>query len=180
MTKKRKEDIEFIKKEDELEHKNLKMNRKAFTKEEFLEIYKKVPRQCVDLLVQTDKGILLTKREIYPSKGCWHLPGGTVLFKETFKEAVEGVAKNELNLDVEIIRSIGEMEFFPNFETEAPHSTSIAFLVKTKNIEEIKLNEQASDIMFCKTKEDIPKITDETQAKFLKKFFETGGWYGKR
>lgn len=175
MIKKLNEDIGSTRREDGLEHKNSKMNRKTFSKEEFLNIYAKIPRFCVDLLVKTNKGILLTKREIYPSRGCWHFPGGTVLFRETFEDAVKGVAKDELNLDVDIIRSVGEMEFIHNIETEAQHSVSVAFLVKAKNIEEIKLNEQASDIFFCKTKEDIPETTDGTHAELLKKFFETNG-----
>jgi len=39
------------------------------TNEEFMLIYSKVPRICVDLMIETKKGILFTKRTIGPYKG---------------------------------------------------------------------------------------------------------------
>ena len=46
---------------------------------EFVKIYSKVPRLCVDLLINNDDGFLLALRAIEPGKGQGHFPGATVL-----------------------------------------------------------------------------------------------------
>ena len=63
------------------------------TQEEFNEIYDKVPRLCVEPLIVSNDGILLTRRAINPGKGLWHFPGGTVLKGETLQEAVVRLVK---------------------------------------------------------------------------------------
>ena len=57
--------------------------------QEYKEIYSKVPRLCVELLIKTEEGILLVKRAIPPGEGLWYLPGGTVLFDESVEQAVK-------------------------------------------------------------------------------------------
>ena len=148
-------------------------NKQPFTDKEFISIYEKVPRFCVDLLVQTEDGVMLTKRDISPCKGYWHFPGGTVYLKETLNKAVKRIAKEELNLDVKLIKSIGEMEFIHNYKQKGQrHMVSIAFLVKTDNIEDIKLDKQGSDFMFCKSPEDIPKHTVKEHSVLLKSYLK--------
>ena len=141
---------------------------------EFTSIYGRVPRFCVESLVQTKDGILITKRNIYPHKGYWHFSGGTVYLGESIKKAVKRIAKEELNLDVEIIKPIGEMEFLHNYKKKGQqHSVSIAFLVKTKDIRNLKLNEQGNDVMFCKFKEDVPKYMVKEHSVLLTNFLES-------
>ena len=110
---------------------------------EFLHIFSKVPRCCVELIVETKEGIVFTKRKIKPYKGKWHLPGGSVLLNESLKQAVKRVAKEELNLNVELVRRLGVIEYFYG-KKEKKHSISIVFLVKI-NSGKIKLDEQASE-----------------------------------
>jgi len=55
---------------------------------EFEEIYSKVPRLTVEVVVQSPLGILLTKRASGPCSGLWHIPGGTVRFGEPIRAAV--------------------------------------------------------------------------------------------
>ncbi len=62
------------------------------TEEEFREIYSKVPRLTVEVIVQSSRGILLTKRASGPCSGLWHIPGGTVRFGEPLVAAVSRVA----------------------------------------------------------------------------------------
>lgn len=70
------------------------------TKQQFQEIYAKVPRLCVDVVIIQAGQILLTKRSIEPFWGLWHIPGGTVYFGETLEQTVQRVAKEELGLNV--------------------------------------------------------------------------------
>ena len=80
--------------------------------EEFANIYSKVPRFNVDLVLRdTNEGIVLIKRSIEPNIGCFHLPGGTLYKGETFEEAAIRIAKNETGFDVEVIDILGAMEF---------------------------------------------------------------------
>ncbi|GAI66384.1 unnamed protein product, partial [marine sediment metagenome] len=65
---------------------------------EFMEIYRKVPRAAVDVIVVSKKGFLLTKRAIPPFKGMWHIPGGTILFMESVKHAINRITKEELGI----------------------------------------------------------------------------------
>lgn len=84
---------------------------KPFSREEFEAIYSRVPRLCVDLVIQTQSGTLLTKRGIPPHKGSWHLPGGTVYFKERLEDTARRVAAEELRVDIEVEECLGYMEF---------------------------------------------------------------------
>ncbi len=52
----------------------MKSNLKYLPFEEFQEIYSKVPRLCVEVVLRSDEGIMLTKRTINPWKGMWHFP----------------------------------------------------------------------------------------------------------
>lgn len=81
--------------------------------EEFYLIYSKVPRLTLDLLIQSEKGTLLSLRSIEPYLGEWHMPGGTVYKEETVEEAATRIAKRETGLTVRMKKSIGHMEF-PN------------------------------------------------------------------
>lgn len=132
------------------------MNRKPLSKEEFDLIYSKVPRLCVEVVLKTDKGIVLTKRSIEPFKNYWHLPGGTVLFGESLEDAVRGVAMEELGVEVEVIKMLGVLQFnkliAKNYKT---CDFSLAYLVKIVG-GTLRGSEQGEEIgEFTKTPEGI-------------------------
>jgi len=96
----------------------------------FIDIYKKVPRLCVDLVIKNKGNVLLSKREILPRKGQWHLPGGTVLLHETLKLTARRVAKEETGLDIKIGKTLGFIEFFS--DTAPFHALSVVLEVFPK------------------------------------------------
>ena len=49
--------------------------------EEFMNIYHKVPRAAVDIVIKSNNGWLLTKRALPPYEGMWHIPGGTIFLR---------------------------------------------------------------------------------------------------
>jgi 8-oxo-dGTP diphosphatase len=51
-----------------------------------------------------DHSILLVKRKKPPEAGKWSIPGGAVDFGETFEAAVIREVKEEISLDVEVLR----------------------------------------------------------------------------
>ena len=55
----------------------------------------------VDLLIKhPQKGILLTWRNDKFSGSGWHFPGGIIRFRESIKERIINVGKNELDIKI--------------------------------------------------------------------------------
>jgi 8-oxo-dGTP diphosphatase len=98
-------------------------------KEEFLAIYRKVPRLCVEVvIVEPERGVLLMVRDIPPNQGAWHIPGGTVLFGEPVEETVKRVARDELQLEVEAGELLGYIEYPSHYENGLDSPVGLAFL----------------------------------------------------
>lgn len=114
----------------------------------FRSIYSKVPRLCVELVIKDRRGVLMTLRAIKPAKGCWHLPGGTVLFQESIDDAVRRVAKEELNLNVSVKRLLAILEYRKTGSVLG-HAVSLVFLVKPVR-GKLKLDRQASKFGYFK------------------------------
>lgn len=135
--------------------------------EEYKFIYSKVPRLCVDLIIQTKEGIVLTKRDIRPYKGMWHLPGGTVLFRESIKSASSRIAKEEVGIKIKIEKVLGVMEF-PR-EPNGFHAVSLGLLAVIASGKP-RGSFQAKKVQ---TFRQIPKNTISGHKKFLLSNFES-------
>jgi ADP-ribose pyrophosphatase YjhB (NUDIX family) len=85
--------------------------RQPFSYQEFTEIYSKVPRLTVEVLVVIGNGIILSKRQEASWQGMWHIPGGTVLYQESVAEAVKRLAQEELGLEVSVGELLGYIEY---------------------------------------------------------------------
>lgn len=128
------------------------MKRKfPFTQKEFKSIYSRVPRLCVDLVIKTKDGILLTYREKNGYEGLWHLPGSTVYLNEELSSTAKRVAKEELGIEIEVDeKSIGKIEYLNEAETKGfGHSISIVFQCSPKSLE-FTLDSDTSDVKFFK------------------------------
>lgn len=99
----------------------------------FEEIYRQVPRLCVEVVIDTPKGIILTKRLIPACAGMWHIPGGTVYHGEKLKEAVHRIADDELGVEINIKNMIGVIEYPRICEKKYSHAIGIAFLCELKS-----------------------------------------------
>lgn len=132
---------------------------------EFKDIYSKVPRLTVDVVLRTNEGIVLSKRDIPPAYGMWHIPGGTILYGETHADAVKRVAKEEMGLEVKISKFLGIIEYSKNFSLG--QTTSIVYLIKVID-GKLSGSSQAKEIHFFKK---LPKNIIPEQAKFLKEHF---------
>ncbi len=93
---------------------------------EFKKIYTKVPRFCIDLVIKDTNGGVLSKRDIPPSKGKWHLPGGTMLFGEKISDTIDRVAQEETGLKVRMKKLLGVIEF--SHQSAFGHSISAVYL----------------------------------------------------
>jgi len=136
----------------------MKVKRLPF--KEYKKIYSTVPRLCVEVVLLTNKGIALTKRDIPPAIGKWHIPGGTVLKGENLEKAVKRLAKEELEENVEVQKMLGVIEY--NFTKYFDQPVGIAFLVKLKD----KSSPNSKDKKY-KLFKDMPQNMIKTQRDFI-------------
>ena len=101
----------------------------ALSEPEFREIYRRVPRLTVEVVLADEAGVLLTRRAIDPCRGMWHLPGGTVRFGERLTDAVARVARDELGIEVQQSRMLGCIEYPSHYEHGLDSPVGLAFLV---------------------------------------------------
>lgn len=140
--------------------------KRPFSSEEFKEIYSKVPRLCVDLVVKTSEGVVLLLRNLPSYRGKWHLPGGTVLYGEKIADAIRRVAEEELGVSVSVQKLLGYIEY-PSEKKERGfgHTVSIAFLCSTNKETALRHNEEAFEVkIFSK----LPDNIIEEQGVFLR------------
>ena len=151
--------------------KTISMNRKKWLSEEdYNFIYSRAPRLCVDFVIQSKNGILLSKREIEPGKGTWHLPGGRVRMGEGIESAASRIAQSELGIKVRLGSLLGYMEFLKEKQNGRPrHSVSLVFLVRPLS-KSFRSSWQAEKIAFH---QKLPAKTYYGHRKFLnsQKFF---------
>jgi ADP-ribose pyrophosphatase YjhB (NUDIX family) len=141
------------------------------TDEEFDFIYSKVPRLNVEIIVKTEKGIVLTKRNIVPWKGFWHIPGGRLYMGEAFDDAILRIAKRELGVGVGIDKMVGSI-VYPSIagQGHAGWPVGIAFVTHIVS-GTLKSSDQDDEIaVFNK----IPEHTIPEQIAFLQDLREKG------
>ncbi len=97
------------------------------TDDEYRDVYSKVPRLCVDLVIRDEEEfVLLTRREQKPHVGCWHLPGGRVWKGETIHMAARRIAQREVGNQINIGECLGFLEVLDDpGDLVVCHSTSI-------------------------------------------------------
>lgn len=123
----------------------MKVNENPLSKAEFDEIFSKVPRLTVEILIKNNqKEIYLTQRAIEPCKDLWHLPGGTVRFGEPLTEAVTRIAKRELGINVINTNNVGYIEYPSHYLNGLDSPVGIVFEV-TKHTGKLKINSEAKN-----------------------------------
>jgi colanic acid biosynthesis protein WcaH len=136
---------------------------------EFKSIYSRVPRLCVDIALQNKDGVLLTLRRLPTWHKWWHLPGGTVFYKERLAQAVRRIARRELGIAVKVVKFLGYYECDSEIKQRGyGWSVSLVFQCRTA-AKTIKVNEEAYEARFFKR---YPKRFLAEQRNFLKKYFK--------
>ena len=143
--------------------------KKPLSSEEFKAIYSKVPRLCVELVIKTPEGIVLSLRKLSSWYGKWHIPGGTVHYKEEVKDAIKREAAEELGIEVSIKKLLGYIEY-PDEKKERGFGSSIglAFLC-VANVSKMTPNDDASEIKIFKS---LPGNLIEEHQVFLESSWE--------
>jgi len=113
-----------------------------------------MPQVCVELVFRTERGILLARRENHPQ--VWFWPGGRLFKGERLADAAHRIAREELDVDIEIAEKLGSYSHFwegdAGQDRPSRHTVNIPFLV-TPAIEEfeISLDSQHSEYRIVDT-----------------------------
>jgi ADP-ribose pyrophosphatase YjhB (NUDIX family) len=78
---------------------------------EYESIFRKVPRLTVEVVILSERNVLLARRVGGPCDRLWNLPGGTIRFAEPATDAVHRVALDEIGADVTIDDFLGYIEY---------------------------------------------------------------------
>lgn len=113
----------------------------------------RMPECTVEIVLEHDNSLLLTKRTNPPAEGEWFWPGTRLYKGECLSEAACRLAEEELGLEVEIKDMLGVYSHF--WETSAlpgspsRHTVNNVFLVRPLSEQpRIKLDDQHSDYQF--------------------------------
>jgi ADP-ribose pyrophosphatase YjhB (NUDIX family) len=93
-------------------------------------VYSKCIRLCIDLIIDTEHGVLLGKRAHEPFIHTYALPGGGMKFGESLFDAAHRICKKELNSELQSIKLFDVMEFPEEIELSNRHSISLAVIAK--------------------------------------------------
>jgi ADP-ribose pyrophosphatase YjhB (NUDIX family) len=136
----------------------------SLSKEEFDDIYSKVPRLTVEIIVRNlANEIYLTKRSIEPCKGQWHLPGGTVRFGEPMTDAVQRIANRELGINVTSQTQVGYIEYPSHYLNGLDDPVGIVFEITSYNGNLATNNEASESGWFSQ----LPTTMHADQDKYL-------------
>ncbi|WP_085829344.1 NUDIX domain-containing protein [Clostridium massiliodielmoense] len=83
------------------------------------------------VIINEKNQILLLLRNKEPEKGCWSIPGGKVEMFETLEDAIKREIKEEVNLDIEIVKLLTVTNHI--IVKENTHWVAPTFLVKIIN-----------------------------------------------
>ncbi len=143
---------------------------------DFVQIYEKVPRLCVDLAITNREGVLLAFRSTEPFINMWTLPGGTLYKNERVEEAGVRIAKKETGLDVKIGKCLGFSESFEEKRFGSNiHSVSVVMeaniigggLLHDENAKELKFFKELPIPTISCQSELIKNITDSLKSLSL-------------
>jgi ADP-ribose pyrophosphatase YjhB (NUDIX family) len=137
--------------------------------QEYDYIYSRVPRLTVEVVVHSNAGVLMTRRNIDPCRGLWHLPGGTVRFGEPLTEAVKRIARRELDINVKSTRLLGYIEYPSHYENGLDCPVGIAFEALAYDGDP-RANEEAHGLDWFP---ELPTEMHAEQAQFLKSVLPT-------
>lgn len=138
------------------------------------DIVEHVPIPSVDLLVVSDDGMLLAKRQNEPVKGEWFVPGGRIQKGESLEEAVYRVAREELGVDIVIEEELGAYDHLYQTSDVADvggkHYVAHGYVVRPKS-DTIRLDEQHSDAQYFDF-DALPSIHQHVKAYLGESKFE--------
>jgi colanic acid biosynthesis protein WcaH len=137
--------------------------------ETFATCLEHTPQPCVDLVVEYEDGILLTRRQNEPAKGEWFWPGSRIYKGERLDDAATRVAREELGLYPVSTERIGVSEHFWERTSveglETRHTIPIVYRVVPEPGQSITLDSQHDEYR-------IVTAPPEDAHRYVQEYFE--------
>lgn len=128
------------------------------------------PRVIASALIEKDGKFMLTKEVLRDKKEWWIIPGGKVEFGENLIDAVKREMREEINLDIEILRLIDFKEVIkPDYNY---HSIVFFFLAKAADEHEISEDHIIDAKFFSKYELKNMNLVESARWLFEKHFWE--------
>lgn len=103
---------------------------------------------CNGVIIENEKGeILLVKRKFDPQKGKWDYPGGFIDGGESLEHSVKREVKEELNVEVEMLKLVGVYEDIYKYQNILNPSLCIVVSVKITS-GELKVSDDVKEYKF--------------------------------
>ncbi|MCD6117397.1 NUDIX hydrolase [bacterium] len=128
-------------------------------------VYKN-PVPTVDIIIETDGGIVLIDRQNAPFG--WAIPGGFVDYGESAPTAAKREAKEETSLDVELVAVLGV--YSDPSRDPRQHTISTVFVAKAEGIPSAA--DDAKDAAVFRNKEDLPDNIVFDHLKIINDYFK--------
>jgi ADP-ribose pyrophosphatase YjhB (NUDIX family) len=127
------------------------------------------PVPTVDIIIETDGGIVLIQRKNPPSG--WALPGGFVDYGESLEKAAVREAKEETSLDVELISQL--KAYSDPSRDPRQHTISVVFRARTK-AGSPKAADDALEVGIF-NRDNLPENLAFDHSKILQDYFSDAG-----
>ena len=125
-------------------------------------------------LIINDKGeALLLKRDVKSRDeyGYWSQPGGGVEFGETIKEAIVREIKEEVGVEIELIKFLSYTD--QNYLSKNEHWVSISYLAKIISGEPTNMEPEKHAQMKWFSLSDLPKKLSRTTEESVRAYLES-------
>jgi len=127
--------------------------------EEFAAVLSRVPQVCVEVVLESEGGVLLAHRTNEPARGEWFWPGGRLYKGEELDDAARRVAREELGIEVTVEGRVGVYSHFWDASridgVDSRHTVNVVFRVSQVDPDAaIELDEQHDDYRFVTGEED--------------------------
>lgn len=125
---------------------------------------------CGALIINDKNETLLLKRtsKTRNQAGLWSKPGGAVEFGEKIEDAVKREVREEIGVDIELIKSLGFTNHYMNEEKQ--HWLSLNYLAKITNGEPKNLEPEKHEEMKWFRLDDLPPNIAENTSKLLNEY----------
>jgi len=137
-------------------------------------VVENTPLISIDIIIKKEDKILLGKRKNKPAKNFYFTTGGRIFKNETINQAINRIAKEELNIKIDKnkLKFIGIFEHFYTdsiFDNISTHYINIAYFYEIENKIELLPLEQHSEYKWFSI-EEIMK--NDLVHKYVKDYFK--------
>ncbi len=138
------------------------------SKDEFREVYSKVPKVAVQVVIKVGDGVVLNRRTSDGWEGLWEIPGATLYMDESVEDCAIRVAREELGIEVKIEEFLGYSEMWSEKKQRGfGYTVTLDFLCTTGD----DLPEKNFDGGEVKVFEEAPEEIVEEHGELLEKVF---------